>query len=458
MSSILIVEDRESLRTMLRETLEAAGYSVDEAEDAAVAVEKVRSRRYLLVLSDLKLPRGDGHGVLKAAREADPEVPVLVMTAYGTVEDAVAAMKGGAFDFLGKPVDTDHLLLLIDRALERRRLFHENMVLRHEFADRLGFPRIIGESAVLGEIGLQVQRAAATDATVLLQGESGTGKELFARAVHHMSPRKAGPFVAINCAAIPDTLLENELFGHEKGAYTGAGSARAGRVEMADRGTLFLDEIGDVSPSVQAKLLRVLQEHAFERVGGTRTIEVDIRVVAATNQDLRRRVAEKRFREDLFFRLSVVPITVPPLRERREDIPLLVESFLDRFRKELGRPGLRMAPESLEAMAAHDWPGNVRELENCIERAAIVTDDGVIRTKDLALAGRSSAPRAEEDLRGALSTGTLAESLERLRPIAERARIDAAIRSHGDDLAAAAAELGIALDELRARLRIIASR
>jgi DNA-binding NtrC family response regulator len=458
MGSILIVEDRESLRTMLRETLETAGHAVDEAEDAAVAIQKVRSRRYLLVLSDLKLPRGDGHDVLKAAREADPEVPVLVMTAYGTVEDAVAAMKGGAFDFLSKPVDTEHLLLLVERALERRRLFHENMVLRHEFADRLGFPRIIGESPALGEVGLQVQRVAATDATVLLQGESGTGKELFARAVHHLSPRKSGPFVAINCAAIPDTLLENELFGHEKGAYTGAGSTKAGRVEMADRGTLFLDEIGDVAPSVQAKLLRVLQEHAFERVGGTRTIEVDIRVVAATNQDLRRRVAEKRFREDLFFRLSVVPITVPPLRERTEDIPLLVESFLEKFRRELARPSLAIAPEALEAMAAYAWPGNVRELENCIERAAIVSDDGVIRTKDLVLAGRSAPGKGLEDLRGALSSGTLAESLARLAPLAERVRIDAAVRRHGEDLAAAAAELGLALPDLRARLKAFAAR
>jgi len=458
MSSILIVEDRESLRTMLRETLEAAGHVVDEAEDAAIAIEKVRARRYLLVLSDLKLPRGDGHGVLRAAREADPEVPVLVMTAYGTVEDAVAAMKGGAFDFLSKPVDTNHLLLLVDRALERRRLFHENMVLRHEFADRLGFPRIIGESRVLGEVGQQVQRAAATDATVLLQGESGTGKELFARAVHHLSPRKSGPFVAINCAAIPDTLLENELFGHEKGAYTGASSAKAGRVEMADRGTLFLDEIGDVSPSVQAKLLRVLQEHAFERVGGTRTIEVDIRVVAATNQDLRRRVAEKRFREDLFFRLSVVPITVPPLRERKEDIPLLVESFLDRFRRELARPGLAIAPEALEAMAGYEWPGNVRELENCIERAAIVSDDGVIRTKDLTMSGPNVPPQAPHDLAGALTTGTLAESLQRVRPLAERARIDAALQKHGEDLAGAARELGISLADLRARLKALAPR
>jgi DNA-binding NtrC family response regulator len=458
MSSILIVEDRESLRTMLRETLEAAGHTVDEAEDAAVAIEKVRSRRYLLVLSDLKLPRGDGHGVLKAAREADPDVPVLVMTAYGTVEDAVAAMKAGAFDFLSKPVDTEHLLLLVERALERRRLYHENTVLRHEFADRLGFPRIIGESPALGEVGQQVQRAAASDATVLLQGESGTGKELFARAVHHLSPRKSGPFIAINCAAIPDTLLENELFGHEKGAYTGAVSAKSGRVEMADHGTLFLDEIGDVAPSVQAKLLRVLQEHAFERVGGTRTIEVDIRVVAATNQDLRRRVAEKRFREDLFFRLSVVPITVPPLRDRTEDIPLLVESFLERFRRELARPGLSVAPEALEAMADYAWPGNVRELENCIERAAIVSDDGVIRTKDLALTGRPVPGRELDELRGPLSSGTLAESLARIAPLAERMRIDAAVQRHAGDLPAAAAELGLALDVLRARLKTFAAR
>jgi len=264
--------------------------------------------------------------------------------------------------------------------------------------------------------------------------------------------------VAINCAAIPDTLLENELFGHEKGAYTGAGSAKAGRVEMADHGTLFLDEIGDVAPSVQAKLLRVLQEHAFERVGGTRTIEVDIRVVAATNQDLRRRVAEKRFREDLFFRLSVVPITVPPLRERKEDIPLLVESFLNRFRRELARPGLTVSPEALEAMVGYAWPGNVRELENCIERAAIVSDDGLIRTKDLVLAGRHATGPDLDELRAPLSSGTLAESLARLAPLAERLRIDAAVQRHGDDLAAAAAELGLALPELRARLKAFAAR
>jgi DNA-binding NtrC family response regulator len=386
MQDILIVEDHQSLRAMLRETLSGAGYRIDEASDAASAAQKVRSRRYSLVLTDLKLPRGDGHTVLQAAKEADPDLPVLVMTAFGTVEDAVRAMKAGALDFLSKPVDPDHLLLLVERALERQRLFRENLVLRQEFSERLGFPRIIGESAALKEVSRQIQRVAATGATVLLQGESGTGKELFARAIHHLSDRKKGPFVAINCAAIPDTLLENELFGHEKGAYTGAVGSRVGRVEMAIGGTLFLDEIGEISTAVQAKLLRLLQERTIERVGGNRTIEVDIRVVAATNQDLRRSVSERRFREDLFFRISVVPITIPPLRERREDIPLLVETFVARFRGELARPRLAIAPAALAALAAHPWPGNVRELENCIERAAIVADTDTIEEKDLLLA------------------------------------------------------------------------
>ncbi len=392
MPAVLIVEDHDSLREMLRKTLEAAGHEVEEAADAARAISLVRSKRYLLVLTDLRLPRGDGHGVLQAAREADPELPVIVMTAYGTVEDAVAAMKAGALDFLGKPVDPDHLLLVVERALDRSRLRRENLILRSEFAERLGFPRIIGESAALQEVSRQIQRVAPTGATVLLQGESGTGKELFARAIHHLSDRREGPFVAINCAAIPDTLLENELFGHEKGAYTGANAARIGRVELAGGGTLFLDEIGDISPAVQSKLLRVLQERTFERVGGNRTIEVDLRVVAATNQDLRQSVAEKRFREDLFFRLSVVPILIPPLRDRREDIPLLVEAFVQRFRRELARPGLGLSEGALAALAAYPWPGNVRELENCIERAAIVADADLIQPSDLLLPGATAAP------------------------------------------------------------------
>jgi DNA-binding NtrC family response regulator len=373
---------------MLRHALEAQGHLVIEARDEPEAVQQMRQERPAVVLTDLKLPNGDGFGVLRAAKELDPELPVVVMTAYGSIQDAVTAMKEGAMDFLAKPVDPDHLLLMVARAIAQRRMVTENFLLKQELAERRGAPRIIGEDPKLRQVSQQLHRAAGTDTTVLLEGESGTGKELFARAVHHLSPRKSGPFVAINCAAIPDTLLENELFGHEKGAYTGAATAKQGRVEMADRGTLFLDEIGDVSPSVQAKLLRVLQEHAFERVGGTRTIEVDIRVVAATNQDLRRRVAEKAFREDLYFRLSVIYVELPPVRERREDIPELAQHFLREVATRRG-VSLSLAPDAVQALMSHAFPGNVRELRNVVERAASLTSGPVITRSDLVF-GRDS--------------------------------------------------------------------
>ena len=267
-----------------------------------------------------KLPDGDGFGVLRAAKELDPELPVVVMTAYGSIQDAVTAMKEGAMDFLAKPVDPDHLLLMVERAIAQRRMLTEYILLKEELAERRGAPRIIGEDPKLRQVSQQLHRAAATDATVLLEGESGTGKELFARALHALSPRADGPFVAINCAAIPETLLETELFGHEKGAFTGAAARKPGRFELAHRGTLFLDEIGDLPLALQAKILRALEEKQFERVGGTQSLHVDVRVVAATNRNLKQRVAARQFREDLYFRLSVFPITIPPLRERPDDI------------------------------------------------------------------------------------------------------------------------------------------
>ena len=276
------------------------------------------------MLSDLRLPEGDGFGVLRAAKDLDPELPVIVMTAFGSIQDAVAAMKEGALDFLAKPVDPDHLLLMVERALAQRRLATENMILKDELAQRRGAPQIVGDDPKLKQVSLALHRAAATDTTVLLEGESGTGKELFARALHALSPRADGPFVAINCAAIPETLLETELFGHEKGAFTGAVGAQApGKFELAHRGTLFLDEIGDLPLSLQAKILRALEEKTFERVGGTAPLQVDVRVVAATNRNLKAAVAARQFREDLYFRLSVFPITIPPLRERPSDIPTL---------------------------------------------------------------------------------------------------------------------------------------
>ena len=294
---VLLVEDKDSLRTMLRLALEAQGHSVVEARDEAEAVQAMRQIRPGVVLTDLKLPEGDGFGVLRAAKELDPAVQVVVMTAYGSIQDAVAAMKEGAMDFLAKPVDPDHLLLMVERALAQRRLFAENTLLKAELAERRGAPKIIGEDPSLRLVLQHLHRAAATDATVLLEGESGTGKELFARTLHALSPRKDGPFVAINCAAIPETLLETELFGHEKGAFTGATARKPGRFEVAHRGTLFLDEIGDLPLSLQAKILRALEEKSFERVGGTQSLHVDVRVVAATNRNLkaaRRRAAVPR--------------------------------------------------------------------------------------------------------------------------------------------------------------------
>ena len=324
-ADVLVVEDRSSLRTMLRRTLASQGYRVLDVESVQEARRTLSTARISVILTDLRLPGGSGMDVLRAARESDPNMPVIVMTAFGTIQDAVAAMKDGAFDFLSKPVDTDHLLVLMERAVGQRRLLMENLILKEEYAARYGFPQIIGDDPKLKEVSLSLQRAAGSDATVLLLGESGTGKELFARALHHLSPRRDGPFLAINCAAIPGELLENELFGHEKGAYTGATSRKLGKMELANGGTVLLDEMGELPFSLQSKLLRVLQEKAFERVGGTATLSVDARIVAATNRDLRRAVEAGEFREDLYFRLSVFPIDIPALRERRTDIPLLAQ-------------------------------------------------------------------------------------------------------------------------------------
>src|SRR5271163_1620085 len=314
MEPILLVEDKAELRAMLRKALERAGYTVEEAPDGNSAIEKVRGRRYLLVLSDLKLPGSSGLDVLRESRKVEATLPVILMTAYGSVEEAVTAMKEGAFDFIQKPVDLDHLKLLIERAAKQQELLRENLLLREEYAVRYGFPRIVGEHPTMKDASSVTQRVATTDSTVLLLGESGTGKELFARALHHLSPRRQQPFVALNCAAIPEGLVENELFGHERGAFTGAGARKIGKIELAHRGTIFLDEIGDLPAAIQSKLLRVLEERQFERFGGTMTVGVDVRLITATNRDLQALVAEKQFREDLYFRISAVPITVPPLR------------------------------------------------------------------------------------------------------------------------------------------------
>jgi DNA-binding NtrC family response regulator len=382
------------------------------------------------------LPEGDGFGVLRAAKELDADLPVIMMTAYSTIQDAVKAIKDGALDFLAKPVDPEHLLLMVARALSQRRLATENILLKEELASRRGAPQIVGEDAKLKQVTVALHRAASTDTTVLLEGESGTGKELFARALHALSPRADGPFVAINCAAIPETLLETELFGYEKGAFTGAAARKPGKFELAHRGTLFLDEIGDMPLSLQPKILRALEEKNFERVGGTALLHVDVRVVAATNKHLKAAVAARQFREDLYFRLSVFPITIPPLRERLDDITMLAKHFIERFSKDLNKKPLGLADSAVDELRAYPWPGNVRELQNCIERAVILTDGDTIHARHLNLtfprdiasfAGAADGPWSQIDL-----SGTLVEASRRVVAEAERRKIEQTLKDAGD--------------------------
>ncbi|MFZ5905861.1 MAG: sigma-54-dependent transcriptional regulator [Nitrospirota bacterium] len=386
METILVVEDKESMAAMLQETLEAEGYSVLVARDGLEGIRFLRECRVDLVLTDLKLPRKDGIDVLKFSKDENHLRPVIIMTAFGSVETAVEAMKGGAFDFITKPFDTDHLLMLIRRAIETQRLVTENILLREEFASQLGLPRIIGKSEEITAVAQIIQKVAPTKTTVLLIGESGTGKELFARALHHLSSRQNYPFVPINCAAIPRELLESELFGHEKGAFTGAESKKLGKFELADKGTIFLDEIGDMDIVLQSKLLRVIEDGQIERVGAEKSARVDVRIIAASNKDLEKAVEDKKFREDLYYRLNVFPVRIPPLRERREDIPLLVEYFVTRYARELKASSVSVSPDALDFLRASYWKGNVRELENAIERAIILSDGEMITREHFALA------------------------------------------------------------------------
>jgi len=390
MPSILVIEDKDSMREMLSKTLEAEGYEVETAPDGEGGVEKAKEKKYDVVLSDLKLPQMDGIQVLSALKELDTDVSVILMTAYGTIEKAVEAMKEGAFDFLTKPFDTDHLSVLIKRALENRRLMAENVLLREELGHNLGYAEIIGKCGKMQEVSRLIQKVAPSDSTVLLLGESGTGKELFARAIHSLSNRKGGPYVAINCAAIPRELLENELFGSERGAYTGSVVRKMGKFEIAQGGTIFLDEVGDLDIALQAKLLRVLQDKTFERLGGTKTLSVDIRLIAASNADLKKAIDKKEFREDLFYRLSVFPINIPPLRDRREDIPELAAYFVKKYCAEMKKPNKNISVEAMSLLDKYHWPGNVRELENTIERAIILCEGKKILPEHLAI--RISTP------------------------------------------------------------------
>jgi len=381
---ILVVEDENAIRLALKGLLTREGYEVELAEDGESALEIQKQQVFDLVLTDLALGRGaSGMDVLKAAKESRPETAVVMITAHGSEKIAVEAMKAGAEDYVPKPFDNDELRVVVRRALDRHRLERENRLLLEQIQREYGFEKLVGAGEAMRRIFATMQKVAETDLSVMIRGESGTGKELVAQAVHNTSTRKHKPFVAVNCAAINRELVESELFGHEKGAFTGADSRRTGRFEAADGGTIFLDEIGDMAPETQAKVLRVLEERKLERVGSTRSIDVDVRVISATHRDLEEEVAGGKFREDLYYRLKVVALELPPLRERTEDIPSLAGRFLDHVAERLGRERKQLSAGAMARLATHAWPGNVRELRNVLEQAAVLSPGDEIEESDL---------------------------------------------------------------------------
>lgn len=381
--SILIADDEPLSLELMSERLRAEGYEVEIVTSGEDAISAAQHKSFNAVLTDLSMPGMSGMDVLAHFNRKYPETMVIVLTGYGSVETAVEAMKRGAYDYIAKPANIDELLLTLKRALELKDLKEENVLLRSQIQEQHRLDRLIGQSVPMQALYRVIKRVAKTDSTVLITGESGTGKELIANAIHFYSDRRDMPFVPINCGAIPEELLESELFGHEKGAFTGALKERRGRFELAHKGTVFLDEIGEMSPKLQVKLLRFLQETKFQRIGGTKTIEVDVRILAATNKDLERAVSEGEFREDLFYRLNVIPIHVAPLREREGDIALLIQHFLRQHCRKKDMPLKRMARAAVESLQAYEWPGNVRELENVMERLIILTDDAEIQVHDL---------------------------------------------------------------------------
>ncbi len=414
MGRILVVDDHDSLRKSLVKALTNAGHEVDDAPNGTGAIERLQASHYDVVLTDLRMGGADGMDVLRAARSLQPNAAVILMTAFGSIHTAVEAMKIGAVDFVQKPFEIEEMELKIEKAIELRHLKHQVEYLQHAQQNFYNFDKIVGASGALQQVLGIVSKVARSNSTVLIRGETGTGKELIAGAIHHNSLRASKAFVKVNCAALQENLLESELFGHEKGAFTSADRQRIGRFEQADGGTLFLDEIGDMSPSTQAKILRVLQEHEFERLGGTRTVGVDVRIITATNRNLSQMVQDGRFREDLFYRLNVVLVDMPPLRDRKDDIPALVEFFVRHFSAELKKKVDSVASEAMKVLQRHHWPGNIRELENVVERAVLLTDGSAVTLSDLQIGDQAvTTSRGQSLVVNIPATGIRLEEIER---------------------------------------------
>jgi DNA-binding NtrC family response regulator len=443
MATILIVEDEAKMRRLLELNLGEDGFKVVSAADAETGLQLLASQPIDLVLTDLKLPGMSGLELLQAIKQDHAALPVVVMTAFGSVETAVDAMKAGATDYVLKPFSLAEMRMVVRKELDVSRLREENRSLREALGEKYSHPNIVARSAKMQEVLAVVERVAPTNSTVLLGGESGVGKDLIARAIHEKSRRAAGPFVKINSTAIPENLLESELFGYEKGAFTGATTSKPGKFELADKGTLFLDEIGDVPPVTQVKLLRVLQEREFERLGGTRTVKVDVRLIAATNRDLRAALEDGTFREDLYYRLNVVPIDIPPLRERKEDIPDLVNLFLGKFASDSGREVTTLSREATNLLLSHYWPGNVRELQNVIERACALAKTSRLELDDIHLDSPRNKPAPSGD--GFLPDGTTLDQWE-------DEMIREALKRAGGNKSQAARLLGLSRNALRYRL------